>query len=204
MRIPSYSSVLGFSLLAGLLAAAVSLARNLPEKPARSAGEFRQVPLEPEENADNAMAKLAEGERVAEQDPAAAARFYQRWHAATEKLLTKPGANYRAWYAAGWARRRIGDDAGAGAAWERAAVLLRGLPPEQGTLYDLACTLALLGDTDGALTELGRAIDAGWDQRRYTRLDRDFESIREDPRFQALLGRMTPPRPRDGSRYLGS
>jgi quercetin dioxygenase-like cupin family protein len=55
--------------------------------------------------------------------------------------------------------------------------------------YDLACWHAIHGDPDEALRQLGRAIDLRGDAvREAAREDADFERIRLDPRFAALVG----------------
>lgn len=60
---------------------------------------------------------------------------------------------------------------------------------EPFTRYYVACACAIIGDKDRALEHLKKAV-AG--RRRYTvaraRIEPDFESLREDQRFQALLG----------------
>ena len=53
--------------------------------------------------------------------------------------------------------------------------------------YNAACSWALLGDANHALAELSRAIDAGWDDFDHIADDSDFDPIRRDARFGALL-----------------
>jgi len=67
--------------------------------------------------------------------------------------------------------RRAGDD---------------GYRPET-SYYNAACSWALLGDANNATVELTRAIDAGWDDFDHIADDSDFDPIRRDPRFRALL-----------------
>jgi beta-lactamase regulating signal transducer with metallopeptidase domain/Flp pilus assembly protein TadD len=53
--------------------------------------------------------------------------------------------------------------------------------------YNAACSYALLGDANSAMTELNRSIEAGWDDFDKIADDSDFDPIRSDPRFRALL-----------------
>ena len=56
-----------------------------------------------------------------------------------------------------------------------------------GVLYNLACAEALLGEKEEALGHLREAIDAHPAFRENAREDPDFESIRSDERFAALV-----------------
>jgi len=53
--------------------------------------------------------------------------------------------------------------------------------------YNLACTYALLKQSELAITTLRKAVECGYRDFRHIREDRDFDSIRKDPRFRALL-----------------
>jgi tetratricopeptide (TPR) repeat protein len=55
--------------------------------------------------------------------------------------------------------------------------------------YNLGCTYALLGRADEAFAALGRAIDNGYDQFEWMRMDGDLLSLRKDPRWKPLLAR---------------
>jgi adenylate cyclase len=72
--------------------------------------------------------------------------------------------------------------------WIARALLL---DPESHTMrYNFACALSrLLGEADGALELLGVALanDPAGDNLRLAKTDPDFEPIRADPRFQALI-----------------
>ncbi len=54
-------------------------------------------------------------------------------------------------------------------------------------LYNAACAHALLGHTDEALEFLAHAIDAGFVDLKQVSADTDLDSLREDPRFRALV-----------------
>jgi hypothetical protein len=80
---------------------------------------------------------------------------------------------------------------------EEARFTLASVTPAPDLDYNLACTHALLGDLDLALVHLERALEAldtrGARQRQvgWAREDPDFEVLRADPRFEALLERFS-------------
>jgi hypothetical protein len=51
----------------------------------------------------------------------------------------------------------------------------------------VACLLALEGERDRAIDNLRRAFRVGFARRDWIEQDPDLDSIREDPRFQALV-----------------
>lgn len=58
------------------------------------------------------------------------------------------------------------------------------------TSYNAGCFEALAGDADAAFEHLRRAkaLDDAGDSAQYFREDGDLDSLRDDPRFQELLG----------------
>src|SRR5690606_1630120 len=66
----------------------------------------------------------------------------------------------------------------------------------QGDLFEhgifAARAHALKGDGETALLVLGKAIDAGWRTQWwfYMKLDPAFNSVRDDPRFRAMVDEM--------------
>jgi len=56
--------------------------------------------------------------------------------------------------------------------------------------YNLACSLALLGQTAEALDSLEQAADLGYDDPQQMRADDDLESLRGEHRFRELLKRL--------------
>jgi tetratricopeptide (TPR) repeat protein len=60
--------------------------------------------------------------------------------------------------------------------------------PEALVLFNVACMEARLGRTDDAITHLEQAIEDDDRIREYFEGDQDLDSLREDPRFQALTG----------------
>lgn len=68
------------------------------------------------------------------------------------------------------------------------------LVPENPTVhYNLACSLAVLGQTDPALEALERAVERGYADAEFMQGDADLESLRREPRFLELLGRLGHP-----------
>jgi serine/threonine protein kinase/Tfp pilus assembly protein PilF len=57
-------------------------------------------------------------------------------------------------------------------------------------LYNVACTYAQLHQTNDALDCLESAVDKGYGHKEWIEHDTDFESIRETPRFKAILETM--------------
>jgi adenylate cyclase len=64
-------------------------------------------------------------------------------------------------------------------------------PGDNGVLYNVACTFARAGLEDRALETLERRLQkAGTIYREWVEQDNDFEGLRLNPRFQALLERI--------------
>lgn len=63
-------------------------------------------------------------------------------------------------------------------------------PDYWATSYNAGCWEALAGNADAAFEHLRRAkeLDVGGDGARYFREDSDLDSLRDDPRFEELLG----------------
>jgi adenylate cyclase len=63
-------------------------------------------------------------------------------------------------------------------------------PDSSGALYNVACIYALAGNPDIALDYLEQAVDHGGRNKRIYETDSDLESLRDLPRFKALLERI--------------
>jgi hypothetical protein len=57
-------------------------------------------------------------------------------------------------------------------------------------LYNVACTYALLGESEHSLELLEKAVSLGWGDRAWLETDSDLDSLRSEPRFKALLERI--------------
>jgi tetratricopeptide (TPR) repeat protein len=70
----------------------------------------------------------------------------------------------------------------------RVDLALTALLPEDATVrYNLACSYALLGRTDEAIDTLERSIRLGYRDLDHLRTDDDLRTLRNHPRFLALL-----------------
>jgi serine/threonine protein kinase len=65
-------------------------------------------------------------------------------------------------------------------------------PDEVSTLYNTGCLYSVAGDKERALDCLDRAVRSGFAQREWIANDNDWDSIRDDPRFNEILARTGP------------
>ena len=91
-------------------------------------------------------------------------------------------------YNRGFARSYAGDFDGALADYQRGLELS---PNDVHTMYNIACLYGLQGDAEAARAWLARAIAGDEKYRALARHDSDFDTIRADPRFVALVGAAT-------------
>lgn len=68
--------------------------------------------------------------------------------------------------------------------------LARLMPTSPTVYYNLACSLALLGQTEESLNALEQAVEFGYDDADFLRSDEDLRALRDNPRFERLLGRL--------------
>jgi tetratricopeptide (TPR) repeat protein len=76
-----------------------------------------------------------------------------------------------------------------GEAADRGRELLDAYPQYPGLAYNVACCESLAGRTADAIEHLGRAIAHSERFRSFAHADSDFDPIREEPAFKALIGR---------------
>ena len=72
--------------------------------------------------------------------------------------------------------------------WSRRALELH--PDDQGVLINAACVRARAGLKDEALSLLERTFSKGYGKRDWIDRDPDYDSIRDDPRFQAMIAKL--------------
>lgn len=139
----------------------------------RALAELRQLP---EEMRSGPLASLIEGEAL---------RALGSWQAALAPLgraAEADPARLESWLGLGWCFKRLDrlDDA--------IRALESGLaasPRQPILLYNLACYYSLGGNVAVAIDHLTRAITIDGRFRDLTGTERDFDSIRSDPRFVA-------------------
>ncbi len=113
-----------------------------------------------------------------------AAEAYRRGLSAAQKhLLLHPG-DARALYFGANALSQVGERERS-LQWAGRALDLEGEEPQ--VLYNVACVYALLGEADRAIDCLERSLTHGWGQRQWMEHDPDLASLRDHPRFQALM-----------------
>jgi hypothetical protein len=71
---------------------------------------------------------------------------------------------------------------------DRGREILEAHPDDPQLLYNLACCESRAGRTDDALEHLGRAVELAEVCRELAARDPDFEAIRSDPGFAAIVG----------------
>lgn len=64
--------------------------------------------------------------------------------------------------------------------------------PHPRVFFNVACCESLSGQTTEAIGHLRRAIELWEPCREMARQEPDFDPIREDPAFQALIAHLTP------------
>jgi len=72
--------------------------------------------------------------------------------------------------------------------WAERALTL--YPDDMSTLINIACLNARLGRKEAALDLLERAVTVHGAQRDWIEQDRDYDSLRDEPRFQLLLAQL--------------
>jgi serine/threonine protein kinase/Tfp pilus assembly protein PilF len=104
------------------------------------------------------------------------------------QLVEKHVANHpddpRAMYLGAGILARFGERE-KGLEWARRALAIE--PDESSILYNVACAYALLGESEEAIGCLAKVMEQGIFYKNWAAKDSDLDSLRSDPRFQALL-----------------
>jgi non-specific serine/threonine protein kinase len=72
--------------------------------------------------------------------------------------------------------------------WSERALELH--PDDQGVLLNAACLRARLGRKEEAIAILERSMAKGYGKRDWIENDPDYDNLRDDPRFQAMLDKL--------------
>ena len=102
---------------------------------------------------------------------------------AEEQLQRNPD-DARALYLAAGALATLGDT-GRARQWAKRAVAMD--PDDSAVLYNVACAYAILHLSDSAIDCLEQAVTNGFGHWQWIEHDSDLDSLREHPRFKALL-----------------
>jgi len=107
--------------------------------------------------------------------------------AAARKALDLNPDDVRALYYSATAYAALGERDKAAELAERA---LTADPDEPVVAYNVACIYTELGNIDRAIELLDRAVTLGYGNRAWLEQDSDFDLLRGDPRFQAIIARL--------------
>lgn len=110
---------------------------------------------------------------------------YEAAIASYDQVLEIKPDDYLAWYAKGYALGILENYEEAIASYDQA---LKFKPDDHEAWYNKACYYALQGNIEQALENLEQAINLNCEEyREMAKTDSDFDGIREDERFQALI-----------------
>jgi adenylate cyclase len=116
--------------------------------------------------------------------PAEAIETFQECLQKVEHHLQLHPDDVRAVYLGSSALYGLGENARA-LEWAERALSMD--PEEAAVLYNVACTYAVLNETDKALNCLEKAFRLGFGHKEWIEKDPDFSSVREHPRFKRLM-----------------
>jgi serine/threonine protein kinase/Flp pilus assembly protein TadD len=120
--------------------------------------------------------------------PTEANTAYQRSLQLAEKHLDLHPDDARALYMGANCLCQLGQQERA-VEWARRA--LAADPEESSILYNVACVYALLGRTNEALECLEKVLTRGYWYKDWAKKDSDLNSLRDNPRFQAIVADKT-------------
>jgi len=72
--------------------------------------------------------------------------------------------------------------------WARRALAID--PDDGGAMINAACLYARLSMNEEALELLEKTFARGWGKRDWIEHDSDYDSLRDDPRFQGMLQKL--------------
>ncbi len=113
---------------------------------------------------------------------------FQHGLVVAEKHLEFHPEDARAWYLGAHAHFELGA-AGKALEWNERAMRLS--PDDPATLYNAACLFCIMGEYDKCFECFDKAIENGFAHRKWMEYDPDLAAIRNDPRYAALLERLS-------------
>jgi non-specific serine/threonine protein kinase len=116
--------------------------------------------------------------------PAEAIETFRECLGKVEHHLQLHPDDVRAVYLGAGALHGLGENARA-LEWAERALSMD--PEEAAVLYNVACTYAVLNETDKALNCLEKAFHLGFGHKEWIEKDPDFTSVRDHPRFKRLM-----------------
>jgi len=63
-------------------------------------------------------------------------------------------------------------------------------PHDPIVLYNLACSYSLIGDIDRSFSTIKKAIESGYDDFGYLKIDGDLSNLRQDARFREYFSNL--------------
>jgi putative intracellular protease/amidase len=168
------------------------VARLLGTYTAERTAHYMEYRWEPDSHAaaDYAYLNPQLDERGRTRQQADIYRHQESWSNAAglyRELIQQDPQDAASWYGLGVVLHAMGDFAEAAPAHRRAAEL-SWFP--RRAYYDLARAYAMLGEKDKALDALGKAVAAGFADRRWMERDSELDGLRSDPRFKAIAERI--------------
>ena len=102
------------------------------------------------------------------------------------RVAINPGES-RAWYLGAVDLMYLGERERA-FQWAERAIAVD--PNEVSTFYNVGCMYSVAGEKDRALANLERAVQLGFAQREWVDNDGDWDSVRDDPRFEKICAQI--------------